>query len=68
VTCRLGCHLEERDTGIAASQCVSAAYRGVDSLIRKSGGIAGKEPEYWLADCKSKFLKATFRVREVAVG
>ena len=70
-TRRLGCHLEERGTGIAAPQSVSVSYRGVDGLVRKNDGFARKEPEnewYWPVDCKSKSFKATFKVREVAVA
>lgn len=47
------------------------SYRGVDGLIRKRDGFARKKPEnecYWLVDCKSKFLKGTFEVRNVAMG
>ena len=70
-THRLGCHLEEKGSRIAASYCVSVSYTGVDGLVRKKDGFASREPEnewYWLVDCKSKSLKRTFEVRKIAVG
>jgi hypothetical protein len=65
----LGCHLEERGSGIVASQSVRVSYS--NGLDRKSDSFARKEREnewYWLVDCKSKSLKATFEVGEGSTG
>jgi hypothetical protein len=64
-----GCHPEERGSGIVASQSVRVSYS--DGLDRKSDSFVRKEREnerYWLVDCKSKSLKATFKVGESSSG